>query len=561
MLFQKTFQNIRRMREITRILIKYGFEDAVTETSLASFVTQRTKLTWYRRERPVFEYTRWERIRMATEELGPTFVKFAQVLSNRPDILPEELVSEFEKLQSNVPPFPSEIAKKIIEEELKAPIEDVFEFFSDIPIGSASIGQVHVARLRTGEEVVVKVQRPNVKAQVATDLQLMKDLVNRTTDWLEGFGIINLMDVVVAFERSMNKEMDYCNEARNIDQFRNYYSKQKDFYVPKVYKLYTTAKIMVIEKINGCKITNLHQMQEWGVNPEEIAKLGMKIYLNQIFEHGYFHADPHPGNVLVRPDGSICLIDFGMVGSLMEEDRINFAGVFISMAQRDARSMSMYLRRLSVDDELKDVKQLEYALHELIEDHASLDVNESNMGEMGAQLQQIIYDNRMRVPGAIFLILRALAILEGIGKVIYPEFNTMEFMKPYGVKLVTDRFAPKKIAGDLLHDASELFQFIQDVPIEIRDIIKQTRKGRLKLIIEHTEFDGIIDKLTRASNRLTLAILITGLFASSSIALLAKLPETAYNSWGIPYISAFGYLCAMGLSVVLWMVSARSARK
>lgn len=548
------------MREITRILWNYGFEDVVTETSLQSFVSEKRRLTWIRSDKPVFEYTRWERIRMATEELGPTFVKFAQVLSNRPDILPEDLVGEFEKLQSNVPPFPSNEAKAIIERELGKPLDQIFEFFSDIPIGSASIGQVHTARLRTGEEVVVKVQRPNVKKQVAIDLQLMRDLVQRTEDFLEQFGIINLMDVVNAFERSMSKELDYKNEARNIEQFRNYYKEYKDFYVPRAYKEFTTEKVMVIEKVNGCKITDVNQLHEWGINPHDIAKQGMKIYLTQIFEHGYFHADPHPGNVLVRPDGTICLIDFGMVGSLMEEDKINFAGVFISMAQKDARAMAMYLRRLSVDDEIKDTKNLEYALHDLIEDYASLDVNESNMGEMGAELQKVIFDNRMRVPGAIFLILRALAILEGIGRVIYPDFNTMEFMKPYGAKLIAERFSPKKIGLDLVHDATEFAYLMQAVPLELREIMKQIRKGRIKFQLEPVEYDKLLDKLVRSVNRITLSLIIAALLVSSSIALLAPFPSDAYNSWGIPYISSVGYVSAMILGFVLWMVSVRSRK-
>lgn len=560
MFLGNSLKNFRRLREITGILLKYGFEDAVTATSLQGFVSEKRKLTWLRSEKPVFEYTRWERIRMATEELGPTFVKFAQVLSNRADLLPDELVRELEKLQSNVPPFDTEIAKEIIEKELKTKIEDFFEYFGETPIGSASIGQVHLARLKNGEQVVVKIQRPNVKKQIETDLALMRDLATRTENFLEGLGIINIMDVVTAFERTMNKELSYLNEARNIEQFRNYYKDNKDFYVPRVFKEHTTDRVMIIEKISGCKITDVPQMQEWGVNPHEIAKLGMKIYLTQIFEHGYFHADPHPGNVLIRPDGTICLIDFGMVGSLMEDDKINFAGVFISMARKDARSMAMYLRRLSVDDEIQDIKQLEYALHDLIEDYASLDVKEADMGGMGAALQQIIYDNKMRVPGAIFLILRALAILEGIGRAIYPDFNTMEFMKPYGAKLIADRFSPKKIGLDLFHDATELADFLQAFPSELREILKQLRKGRLKFVFEPAEYEEILDKLTRASNRITLALLISGLFMSSSIVMLAKLPPSAYNSWGMPYVSVIGYLAAMGLSFVLWMVSARSAK-
>lgn len=560
MFFGNSLNNFRRLREITGILLKYGFEDVVTATTLKGFVSEKRRLTWQRSEKPVFEYTRWERVRMATEELGPTFVKFAQILSNRADLLPDDLVRELEKLQSSVPPFSTEVAKEIIERELKTKIEDFFEYFGETPIGSASIGQVHLARLKDGEQVVVKVQRPNIKKQIETDIALMHDLAGRTENFLEGYGITNIMDVIVAFERAMSKELSYLNEARNIEQFRNYYKDNNDFYVPRVFKQLTTDRVMIIERISGCKITDLAQMEEWGIDPHEIAKLGMNVYLTQIFEHGYFHADPHPGNVMIRPDGTICLIDFGMVGSLMEEDKINFAGVFISMAQKDARSMGMYLRRLSVDDEIQDIKKLEYALHELIDDYASLDVQEADIAGMGAALQRIIYDNKMRVPGAIFLILRALAILEGIGRAIYPEFNTMEFMKPFGVKLIAERFAPKKLGADLFHDATEFADLLQSFPFDLKEILKQLRKGKLKVVIEPTEYENILDKLTRSSNRVTLALLISGLFVSSSITLMAKLPPTAYNSWGMPYISVIGYLGALGLSFVLWMVSVRSAK-
>jgi len=559
MLFNQTFKNLRRTREIIRILTKYGFEDIVTETSLQNFVSEKRKLSWLRQEKPVFGYTRWERIRMATEELGPTFVKFAQVLSNRPDILPDALISEFEKLQSSVPPFDTAEAKRIIESELNIKIADFFEYFEETPIGSASIGQVHRARMSNGEQVVIKVQRPNVKELIDTDLSILSDLAYRTKEFMERFGVINVQDVVKAFERSMTKELSYINEARNIEQFRNYYKDEKAFYVPKAYKKYTTDKVMMIEMVNGCKITNVQQLREWGIDPVDVAKRGMSIYLNQIFDHGYFHADPHPGNVLVLPDNTICLIDFGMVGSLMEDDKHNFAGIFISMAQRDARAMATYLRKLSVDDEIQDLRQLEYDLNELIEDFASLDVSESNMAEMGARLQKIIYDNKMRVPGGIFLILRALAILEGIGKVISPDFNTMEFMKPYGAKLIKDRFAPTKLGKDLFNDMGEFATFIQSFPIEVRDILKQTRKGKLRFQIEHAAYEPILEKITRSTNRIVLALIVAALFVSSALALFApQIPRTAS---GYPYISVMGFFGSLFGCFVLWWVSVRSARK
>lgn len=548
----KTFQNIRRIREILRVLFKYGFEEVISETALKSLVSERRRALWIRQERPVMEYSRWERIRMVAEELGPTYVKFAQVLSNRADLLPDELITEFEKLQSHVPPFPTDDARRIIEEELGSAIPNLFAYFEDVPIGSASIGQVHLARLTNGAEVVVKVQRPNVARLIQTDLEILKFLTEKTKDFLERVGITNVMDLVVAFERTMQKELDYNNEARNYDQFGTYYKNETTFYIPKAYRELTTSRVMVLERVRGCKITDTEKLALWGINPEKIAEEGMRIYLRQIFEHGYFHADPHPGNILVRPDGVICLIDFGMVGSLMDSDKQNFAGIFISMARRDARATAFYLRRLAVDDEIKDVRQLEYDLNEIIEDYASLQVSESNMAALATQLQKIMYENRMRVPGSIFLILRALAMLEGIGKVIAPNFQTMEFIKPFGVRLVADRFMPNKIVPELWNDSLEFWMLFKSLPIEGREIMRQLRKGRLKVQIEHHGFDPILEKMHRGANHLTLALITSALFLGSSLSLLAPMP---HHTLGMPTISFIGYILSILMAIRLWWVS------
>lgn len=554
MLFDHTLRNLRRTREILSIIWKYGFEELIFETPLRNLVSERRRSRWTREDRPVMEFSRWERIRMAAEELGPTFIKFAQVLSNRGDLLPDDLISEFEKLQSHVPPFDTAVAKQIIEREFGKPLSDLFTEFVDKPIGSASIGQVHLARLHDGQNVVIKVQRPKVRRQIETDLEILKFLVSRTEDFLERNGVTNAMDVVLAFERTMQKELDYNHEARNIEQFRTYYKKETLFYVPKAFREYTTEKVMVIERISGCKITDIPKLTEWGINPREVAETGMRIYLSQIFEHGYFHADPHPGNILVRPDGVICLIDFGMVGSLMESDKQNFAGVFISMARRDARAMAFYLRRLAVDDEIKDVRQLEYDLNELIEDYASLDVSESNMAELGTKLQTIIYENRMRVPGSIFLILRALAMLEGIGKVIAPDFQTMEFLKPYGVRLVADRFSPDKLLPELWNDLSEFIILFKSIPTEGRDILRQMRKGRLKIQLEHNGYAPLVEKIHHGANHLTMALIISALFLTAALLALADLPRY----WlGLPILSLVGFSVASLLALRLWWLSRR----
>ena len=470
MLFNQTFKNLRRTREIIQVLVKYGFEDLITNSTLRNLVSERRRLTWMRQERPVFEYTRWERIRMVAEELGPTFIKLAQVLSNRPDMLPEPLIKEFEKLQDKVPPFPFAQAKRMIESESGKRLEDIFIEFDEVVLASASIGQVYKARLKTGEQVVVKVQRPGVKDTVEQDLAILKEGVRRADRYLKQQGILNAEDIVRAFERSMSKELDYGNEARNIDRFRAAYKNMRTLYISESTTIIRVRRVMVIEFADACKVTDVAQLKAWGLDPLKIVENGMEIYLTMIFEHGFFHADPHPGNVLVRRDGVICLIDFGMVGQLMRQDKYAFAGVFIAMARQDPNAMAVQMRRLAIEDDITDMRAFVYDLNELVEDYASLDVSEGSIADMTAALQKIMFQYQMKVPAGIFLIFRAFAILEGIGKTMHPNFNTYEFIRPDGARVLKSRLSPENMFSDFTYRIDQLTGFLNTLPTDIRHI-------------------------------------------------------------------------------------------
>lgn len=551
MFFNDTWKNLRRYREIISVLVKYGFEDIVTNSTLRNLVTERGRVTWVRQNKPVFEYTRWERMRMAVEELGPTAVKFAQVLSNRPDILPEPLIKEFEKLQDKVPPFPFAKAKEIVEHETGMYLEDIFKEFDEKPLASASIGQVHRATLMTGEEVVVKIQRPNVKSIVEQDLGLMRDLVNRTDRYLKKQGLLNAHDIVHAFERSMGKELDYRSEARNIDRFRAQYKDFKTFYIPRAYREFSTDKVLIIEFVRGCKLTDAAQMKAWGYNPKKILETGMHIYLTQIFEFGLFHADPHPGNVLVRRDGVICLIDFGMVGQLMSHDKYAFAGVFIAMSRQDPRAMASAMRQLALDDNITDMRAFEYDLNELIEDYATLDVSEASIVDMNNALQKIMFDYQMKVPGSIFLIFRAFAILEGIGKTMYPEFETYEFIKPYGLKILKERLKPANLFEEISHKTTQLTTFLGSLPSEIKTLLQKAQNGKLHFEIELQGYGYLLKKMDSLTNRISITLIIVGLIIGSSITMTGTFPEEYMTPYGIPYVSMFGLSIAGFLFLIL----------
>lgn len=550
MILNTTFRNINRTREILGILIKYGFEDFIANSTLRNLVTESMRIKWLRDDKPVMETTRWERVRMAAEELGPTFIKLAQILSNRPDIIPEELVKEFEKLQDRVPPFPFAKAKAIIEKETGKKLEEIFEEFNETPMASASIGQVHRAKLRTGEKVVVKVQRPDVKDQIEQDLSIIKEGVRRMDRYLKKQGVMNGEEVVRVFERAIGKELDYRNEARNIERFRTTYRHRTDFYVPKPYREFSTDRVLIMEFIRGCKITDVKQLKEWGISPARIVEKGMDIYLSQIFEFGYFHGDPHPGNVLVNEEGKIILLDFGMVGQLMKKDKYAFAGIFVAMSKHDAREMAVQMRKLAVEDNITDMRQFVYDLNDMIEDYAYLDVGESSIQDVIERLQKIMYEYHITVPGAVFLIFRAFAILEGIGKKMHPNFKTYEFMRPYGQRLLTEQLKPENLAHEASQRFSNMSAFMNSFPVEVRGILQKISKGKLHSEVELQGYGYALKKWDSISTRMGLVYIICALMMSSSIALLGTYPEDMKFYYGINKWSFIGYMIASGFFVV-----------
>ena len=559
-MFKNTISNLTRIRQVAEVLLRYGFEDVVTTTPLRRLVSQARRLSWQRADRQVFETTRWERVRLIIEELGPTFIKLAQAMSNRADLLPQALIDEFEKLQSNVPPFETALARQIIEEELGRPITEVFSEFDDVTLGSASIGQVHRARLLTGEEVVVKVQRPGVKEKVRSDLALLHELVRLTSGFLQKQGLANPQDVVDAFERSMSKELDYTAEARSMEQFRKLYESYTTFYIPKPFRELSTARILVIEFVSGCKITDKQQLLAWGLSPETVAETGMDIYLTQIFEFGIFHADPHPGNVLVRPDGTVVLIDFGMVGRLTKQQKYAFAGVFIGMARQDARSMALNFRRLTLTAEIPDMRAFEADLNQLIDDFATLDVKEMSMSDLADSLQTVIYNYKLQVPGAVFLILRALVILEGIGKVLHPNFNTFEFVRPYGTKIVKEQYSRQNLLSEAEYIGTQLLALLQTLPADVRQIVRKISKGELRVKVELSGYQTLLRKADQLVSRTILALLSVGGLLFSGLTLLGHYsPDMPYRR-GVPEITWWS-LGATGFMLLILLLLGTGRRE
>jgi ubiquinone biosynthesis protein len=543
MIFDKTVKNITRIGEVINVLMKFGFVDIVSGTRLKKLASAKRTSSYYK-DQSGYEYNRWERIRMVIEELGTTFIKLAQLLSNRPDILPDSLIKEFTKLQSDVPSFATSEAKNIIEKETGKKIDELFSYFDEKTIGAGSIGQVHHAKLLRGEDVAVKVQRPDARHKVRADLLLLREFVKLTENYFKKLGILNPLEIVDTFEESMNKELDYLHEAQNMTRFRNICAKDFDFYVPKPYRELSTSKVLIVEYTTGCRIDDIKQLQDWGINTLVIAEKLTSVIFKQIFSYGYFHADPHPGNILIQPDKQIVMIDHGMTGRLTAQQKRDFSGVAVAISQRKPKSLALNLKRLAVNSEIENMKTFEDELEMMLEDFAFSENGDSEMSNLIGRLRKIVFEYKLHIPGPLFMVLRTLAILESIGRELHPGFKPMEFLQPYGKKILAEQFRPENIKNELSYSSARIFSLLYSAPSDIKSILKKMRRGQLESNLKIKDFDQFLGKIDLAANRMSLALIISALFITSAI-IMAVEPTNQIKIFGIPYLAFIVFSAAV----------------
>lgn len=372
-------------------------------------------------------------------ELGPTFIKIGQSLGTRADLLPLPFVVALGELQDNVPPFANEIAFARIEKELGRKINEVYDEFEIVPVAAASLGQVYRARLHSGEEVAVKVQRPNLEATIKGDLEILR----KVADFAERFPQLNenadWSGMLREFNETIHEEMDYAAEGRNAEQFRDSFKNWSNIHVPKIYWNATTSKVLTMEFIHGTKVTDLEQQRRLNISPEKVNRLLIKTYLKQLLEDGFFHADPHPGNLLVMPDGRLAFFDFGMVGRITPELQAKMIDAFFHVVSKDPAGIAQDLIELDFLKPGTDAKSVRPVVEKMFEFHLNLKLKDVNFKELTYDLADVMYDYPFRLPSNFTYIMRALMTLEGIGIITDPEFNFFETAKPYAKEFMLRR--------------------------------------------------------------------------------------------------------------------------
>ena len=544
-----------RYREIASVLVKYGFGGVLSRLNAENILSAGGRL--FRGERKwIKELSRWDRVRLVLEELGPTFIKLGQFASNRPDILPPDLVAELETLQDNVAPFPQEESCARVESELGRPLSELFAHFEPAPFASASMAQVHRARLHDGTPVAVKVQRPGISELISVDLKIMHALARMIEKHVHGAEYFNPAQLVDEFSGAIRKELDFNIEAAHFDHFRRNFKGDPSVHIPRVFHRLTSRGVLTTEFVNGIKITHTDELTAAGLDPKVIATRGANVVLTQIFEHGFFHADPHPGNILIEEGNIVCFLDLGMVGFLTPSSKTHLGNIIIGIARRDPQRIVRTFNEIS-GQQIKHRDDLEYALTELIEEYAAKSLGTINVGEMLNSLTRILISFRIKLIPGFYLLVKALVTMEGVGSRLDPEFNMLEHLEPFARKLAHEQFRPTYVARTAFQTAQDLFYLFRDLPAESRDIIQIIKEGRARIECEHRGLDPALKKLDRMINRLVLGVVLAALVVGSSIAMCAHVPPWVH---GVPVTGLIGYVAAGVTAFLLLLSTVRHGR-
>jgi len=509
-------KNLRRTGEIAAVFINHGFGDMVDRIGLTKY------LNWGRRKlsKDATEHhslTRGERIRLALETLGPTFVKFGQVLSTRPDLIPVDIVEELRHLQERVPPFPEKAAIETVERALKMPIRDCFAYFENECLASGSLGQVHAARLKDGSNVVVKIRRPRVVMEVERDLALMHELAAMIQKRIPEAEVFDPVNLVRNFERTIHRELNFLREARTIDEFRRMFASDASLYVPAVYSDLCSEDVIVMERIDGYRVDDVASIPPLAQRQKQIARNGARIFMKQAFEYGLFHGDPHPGNFRIQCDGSICLLDYGMIGTLDESMREQIVDIFVAIANNDYRKSSRTVLRIGQPLSNVDERLFMADYRDFVDCYYGLPLDKFDISKLLTDFVTLLATHRIRCPADLMLLIRALIHLDAVGRTIDPGFNLAEEMIPYFKRLLRDRYRPGYLWDRLKQEAGDLARVAHEIPMEASDLLKKFNRNELGFNFELRGLDHMITELDRSSNRIVVGLIIASSILSSSV--------------------------------------------
>ena len=540
------YKHLRRYRQVVGILTKYGFGEFFGQIRIWEYINIEKRLLHHK---GAFEHTSTaQRMRLAMEELGPTFVKLGQMLSTRPDILPPNFITEFENLQNRVAPMPTEVARKIIESELKKPISEIFSSFNDQPLAAASLAQVHRATIK-GDEVVVKVQRPNITQIIEVDLEIMQALAALMERYVPGVYFINPVGLVREFSENIIKELDFRVESDNMQRYAKNFSDTTWVHVPKSYpENYCTKLVLVMEYIEGIPVSDIDRLKNEGYDLCLIAKRGANIGLRSALEFGFFHADPHPGNLVIMPGNVICLLDYGMMGSLSKSYRERLGKMVYYIVNDDEKRTARTLLGLMESRDTVDAETLETEVSNIIQQYAHLTLRNVQLGNVLFKLLHLLREHRIRFPTNLIWLSKAITTIEDVAHRIDPDFEMLENARPFVQQFVLKNLNPLGQVQEVYSTAMDSFDLLKDLPYDAGVILDQLKKGRVKIEFEHIGLEPLRGTLNNVTNRLAITIILAAVLIASALIVVAGVPPKVGD---IPVIGIAGFSLAAILAVSL----------
>jgi ubiquinone biosynthesis protein len=509
MLFLRPRQ-LNRYRQIAEVMARHGFGAIISELGLESTISLPLRLL--RREpQTVTRRSAAIHLRLSLEELGPTFIKIGQIASARPELLPRAFIEELSKLQDDVPPSPWEEVQPLIERELGAPIEDVFLAFDPTPIASASLAMVYAALLPDRTNVIVKVQRPNIERVIEVDLAIIRDVARQAADRIPSTRVYDPVGLADEFGVALQAELDYEREGRNADRFRENFEEEEFLYIPKVYWEYTTRCLMVQERIEGIKVDNVERLDQEGYDRDRIARHAAHFVIKEVLEDGFFHADPHPGNMFILPGDVIGLMDFGTVGYLDDSDRTKLIRLYTAVIRFDVEAIVEQLIHMRIAGPSVDEVGLQRDLRRLLRKYYGLPLKQIAVDRLLGEIQPIIYEFHLQIPSDYWLLLKTLVVMEGVGKRLAPDFDVFAVSRPYVSRFLVSMLIPTSWGPGLLRDASGWFDLVTGFPRQSRRILGQLERGDLEVRVDVPGLDYSTRQLNRMTNRIILAILVGAL--------------------------------------------------
>jgi ubiquinone biosynthesis protein len=548
-------RNLGRISEIAQVAVKHGFGYFFARHRLTDLLPWGSKVVPVESDRS----HRGEHLREMFDELGPTFVKFGQLLSTRPDVVPPDIIVELRKLQDDVTPFPYPQVEQVVEAELGLPIEKLFVEFSERPIAAASIGQVHDATLPNGRRVAVKVQRPNAPKQIDADLQLLYQAAKITKERVRALDFVDARGLVDEFGRSIRQELDYRHEARNAQTFHRNFAGDPHVRIPKVIWSYTRARVLTLEYLEGVQLQDLDPDEYTLEERRRLAYLMTEAWMTMIFKHGVFHGDPHPANILVlgHPE-RIGLVDFGLAGKLSDDDMTKLTRLFIDAASENVEMLPKRFSDLGVRYDKSREEEFVAYIRELYDRYYGARLAEIDPMQLIREGFQAVYALNLRLPTRFIMLDKAVATLGSVGVELYPDFNVFEVAKPYARDLMISRFTPQRMLTSAQREAFGLARVLREAPYQWHDFLEQVREGQIEVGFVHKGLDEFMPRVEQGFNRLVIALVSAGGLIGSS--LIGVFATGGPHVFGLHVIALVGFILSGVLGAwLLWGV-VRSGR-